>query len=166
MNRYYKTHTPHWRAKPIVKSQRNWILLSTTTLFLSFGSLVHSAFAQDSITVYTVSQHPVSIPSAQQSITRLITLDRILQVEDILAFGLETLDEQQRLSVTQSRLTDSHRRELILAWQGLIRIRNQEIKFLPAIVLNQQAVWYGTNVRRALSAWQSQSKKGRQNEPL
>jgi len=114
-----------------------------------------AAKAQQSITVYTVSDIPVRIPPAQQSVARTVNLDRILQIEEALAAGLENLEPEAAVQTARSRLSDRDRRELALAWQGLARVQSGEIARLPAIVFDGEAVWYGSDFRRALRAWRA-----------
>lgn len=139
------------RAHAAVVTIALYPLMALTIPVLTEGR----AQAQQSITVYTVSQRPVQIPQGQESITKVIELDRILQIENDLASGLENRDPEVAVQTARSRLTDRHRRSLATAWQGLARVQSGDIEHLPAIVFDGEAVWYGTDFRRALRAWRA-----------
>jgi len=138
------------------KWQKCMTLLIIASLFVSLGLLASLAFAQQSITVYTVSGQSVAIPKNQESITRVIELDRILKIEAALEAGLAKLDPETAVQTARNRLTVHHQRELVLAWQALFRVQSGEITHLPAIVFDDRAVWYGIQFRRALRAWRAQ----------
>ena len=149
-----------WLHKRVIRE----IMLMAALLLLAL-LLVPRALAQEAITVYTVSGLPVPIPAGQRSVTRVIELDRIVQIENALASGLEKLDPEVAVQTARSRLTDRNRQGLILAWQGLARVQGGEMAWLPAIVFDGKAVWYGTDFRRGLAAYRARCPENQECQP-
>ena len=160
MKMWNHNQRPIKRSESIGLLQKILTVLITVGLYLSLGLLAQLAGAQQSITVYTVSSLAVPIPKAQQSITRVIELDRILQIEKALETDLEDANPEAADQTARSRLTDQHQRELTLAWRGLARVQSGEITRLPAIVFDDQAVWYGRQFQRAFRAWHNWQNNG------
>lgn len=126
---------------------------------------VGKALAQQAITVYTVSAAPVQIPAGQRPVTRVIELDRILQIENELADGLEKLDPEVAVQTARSRMDERDRRELTLAWQGLARVQSGEITHLPAIIFDGRTVWYGNSFRRGMAAYRTHCQENQECLP-
>lgn len=135
------------------------------TVIVGLVMAVDRVHAWQSITVYTVSARPVRIPAGWEAVTTVINLDRIRQLEQALASGLENREPEAAAQTVRSRLTDRDRRELVLAWQGLARVLGGELERLPAIVFDGKAVWYGTDFRRALGAWRARCRENRGCQP-
>ena len=130
--------------------------LCFTTLLLT-GTM--SAFASgipEKIDIYTVSSMPVHVPAAQEARTRIIYLDRVIAIEARLAEGLERVPDEGRETAATNRLSLALELELKKAWQALYRIRQEGITHLPAIVLDDRAVWYGSDLRRAITRYRNQ----------
>lgn len=130
--------------------------LCFTTLLLT-GTM--SAFASgipEKIDIYTVSSMPVHVPAAQEARTRIIYLDRVIAIEARLAEGLDRIPENSRESAATNRLSPALQLELKTAWQALYRIRKEGITHLPAIVFDDRAVWYGRDLRRAVTRYRNQ----------
>lgn len=120
------------------------------------------AFARDKIPagiqVYTVTDFPVSVPRNLQAITRVINLDHITAIEAALSEGLDRIPESSRDSAAASRLSPALQLELKRAWQALFTIREEAITHLPAIVFDGQGVWYGSDLRRAVTRYRGWMK--------
>lgn len=108
------------------------------------------------IVVYTISTAPVTVPRNLVAITTVINLDRISAIEEQVAWGLHRMSPGERPAAAKQRLADDLQTELKTAWQALFRIRQGNITHLPAIVLDDQAVWYGSDLRRALTRYRNQ----------
>ena len=107
------------------------------------------------ITVYTISTIPVTVPRVLAAVTTVIHLDRALAIEDQLAAGLDRIPEHRRDAAATSRLTESLATELETVWEALFRVRNGKFTHLPAIVLDDRAVWYGADLRRAVTRYRN-----------
>ncbi|MYI68091.1 MAG: DUF1525 domain-containing protein [Boseongicola sp. SB0673_bin_14] len=127
---------------------------------LSPGVVLANQGIPDHIVVYTVSTIPVTVPRELVTITTVMHLDRALVIEAQLAEGLDRLSEGQRDAAASSRLTKSLAAELETIWEGLLRIRNENITHLPAIVLDDRAVWYGADLRRAVARYRNRWNAG------
>ena len=130
--------------------------LCFTTLLLT-GTM--SAFASgipEKIDIYTVSSMPVHVPAAQKARTRIIYMDRVIAIENRLAEGLDSIPDESRETAATERLSPTLQRELMTSWQALLRIRQYNITHLPAIILDDRAVWYGSDLRRAVTRYRNQ----------
>ena len=107
------------------------------------------------ITVYTVSTIPVPVPRELAAVTTVIRMDRALAIEDQLAAGLDRIPEHRRDAAATSRLTESLATELETVWEALFRFQNGKFTHLPAIVLDDRAVWYGADLRRAVTRYRN-----------
>ena len=107
------------------------------------------------IVVYTVSTFPVSVPRGLTTITKVIHLDRVLAIEEQLAESLDQVPEHRRNAIAESRLSPALQLELKNTWEALFRIRQDRITHLPAIVFDDQAVWYGSDFRRAVTRYRN-----------
>lgn len=112
------------------------------------------------IVVYTVSALPVAVPRDLVAITTTVHLDRALAIEEQLAAGLDRLPEDQRNTAASSRLTKGLATELEEIWKGVWRVRNENFTHLPAIVLDDRAVWYGIDLRRAVMRYRNRRNAG------
>lgn len=118
----------------------------------------HAAASPGRIVVYTVSSLPVSVPANLAGITTVIHLDRVAEIENLLSQGLEHLPEDRRADAAGRRLTAELREELHRSWQALFLFApgNQgRLTHLPAIVLDNRAVWYGHSIRRAVTRYRN-----------
>lgn len=131
----------------------------TVTLFLSQAMSASKALGASSvpasIVVHTVTGLPVSVPVNLKAITTVINLDRITAIEAGLAEGLDRIPENRRESASASRLSPPLQLELKKAWQALSRIRQDRITHLPAIVFDDRAVWYGSDLRRGVTRYRN-----------
>ncbi len=131
----------------------------TVALFLSQAISASRALAASgvpaSIVVHTVTGLPVSVPENLKAITTVINLDRIPAIEAALAEGLDRIPENSRESAATNRLSPALQLELKAAWQALFRIRQEGITHLPAIILDDRAVWYGSDLRRAVTRYRT-----------
>ena len=131
-----------------------------TILAATFLAVASSGFAvagiPDRIVVYTISTAPVTVPRNLTAITTVINLDRIPAIEEQVARGLHRMSPGERPAAAKQRLADDLQTELKTAWQALFRIRQGNITHLPAIVLDDRAVWYGSDLRRALTRYRNQ----------
>ena len=105
------------------------------------------------ITVYTVSTIPVTVPRKLSAVTTVIHLDRALTIEEQLAAGLDRIREHNRDQAASNRLTESLAMELEMLWKALFGLRQDRITHLPAIVFDDHAVWYGADLRRAVTRY-------------
>ncbi len=114
------------------------------------------AFAADipeKVDIYTVSSMPVRVPASLKARTRIIHLDRIIAIEDRLAEGLGRIPDGSREAAAAERLSSALHLELKETWRALLRIRQENITHLPAIVIVDRAVWYGFDIRRAVTRY-------------
>ena len=112
------------------------------------------------IEVYTVTGLPVSVPGNLQAITTVINLDRITTIEAALAEGLDRIPDGNREATAARRLSPALQLELKETWEALLRIRQENITHLPAIVIDDRAVWYGSDLRRAVTQYRARAGGG------
>ena len=131
----------------------------SVALFLSQAMSASRALGASSvpasIVVHTVTGLPVSVPRNLKAITTVINLDRITAIEAGLAEGLGRIPENRRESAATGRLSPALQQELKETWQALSRIRQGGITHLPAIVFDDRAVWYGSDLRRAVTRYRN-----------
>ncbi len=129
-------------------------------LAATFLAVAASGFAAagipSRIVVYTISTAPVTVPRNLVAITTVINLDRISAIEEQIARGLHRMSPGERPVAAKQRLADDLQTELKNTWQALFRIRQGNITHLPAIVFDDRAVWYGSDLRRALTRYRNQ----------
>lgn len=114
----------------------------------------------EKVNIYTVSSIPVRVPASLKARTRIIHLDRIIAIEDRLAEGLDRIPDGSRESAATKRLSPALQLELKEAWEALLRIRQENITHLPAIVIDDRAVWYGSDLRRAVTQYRARAGGG------
>ncbi len=115
------------------------------------------------IEIYTVTRLPVRVPPELVAITAVVSLDRILSIETELASGLGRGSGSHQAHEVERRLSPSVRRTLATTWQALARFqpdREGRLTHLPAIVLDQRAVWYGTRLRQAVTQYRHWAGEG------
>ena len=133
-------------------------LFSIAVLLCTMGQISMALGGNEpvSIRVYTVSSIPVQVPPSLRDRTTIIHLDRIGEIEAVLAEGLDRIPDGSREAAAAKRLSRALQLELKKAWQALFRIRQGGITHLPAIVLDDRAVWYGSDLRRAVTRYRNQ----------
>ena len=85
----------------------------------------------------------------------MIHLDQVLAIEERLSESLDQVPEHRRNAVAESRLSPALQLELKNTWEALFRIRRDRITHLPAIVFDDQAVWYGSDFWRAVTRYRN-----------
>ena len=127
------------------------VLLST----MGQASMASGGNEPVSIRIYTVSSIPVQVPPSLRDSTTVIHLDRLGEIESVLAEGLDRIPVRSREAAAAKRLSPALQRELKKTWQALSRIRQDRITHLPAIILDDRAVWYGSDLRRAVTRYRN-----------
>lgn len=138
----------------------NRIIMSI--LAATFLAVVSSGFAASGgpthIVVYTISTIPVTVPRNLAAITTVINLDRIPAIEEQIARNLHRMLSGERSEAAKRRITVALQNELINTWQTLIRIRQDNITHLPGIILDDRAIWFGSDLRRAVTMYRGWRK--------
>ena len=142
-------HVPHSINRAMTVSA----ILFMVSAFSGSGAL--AAGIPASIVVHTVTGIPVSVPRNLDAITTVIYLDRVMAIEAALAEGLDRLPEDHREATANKRLSRVLQLELKKTWEALFRILQDRITHLPAIVFDDQAVWYGSDLRRAVTRYRN-----------
>lgn len=130
-------------------------MVATTPLMPAFATGI-----PEKVEIYTVSSIPVRVPASLKTRTRIIHLDRIIAIEDRLAEGLGRIPDGSREAAAAERLSSALHLELKETWRALLRIRQENITHLPAIVIDDRAVWYGSDLRRAVTQYRARAGGG------
>ena len=131
-------------------------------LAATFLAVAASGFAAAGIpariVVYTISTAPVTVPRNLAAITTVINLDRIPAIEEQIARNLHRMSPGERPAAAKQSLTDDLQIELKNTWQALVSIRQDDITHLPAIIFDDRAVWFGSDLRRAVTRYRGWRK--------
>ncbi len=131
-------------------------------LAVSFLAVATGGYAVTSsparIVVYTIDTTPIRVPRNLAAITTVINLDRIPAIEEQIARGLHRISPGERPTAAKRSLSDDLQIELKKTWQALVRIRQDDIPHLPAIIFDDRAVWFGSDLRRAVTRYRGWRK--------
>ena len=147
----------------IGKTQRrtSFLLACAVVLMPPGARLVLADGLPIHIDIYTVFDLPVPVPASLENRTTVIYLDRILEIEAAMSGGLDSLPEDHRPRAAGQRLTQDLADELRKSWRVLLRFatgRQDRLTHLPVIILDGRAVWYGVDLRRAVTRYRGRKK--------
>ena len=150
-----------FRAKKSVL--RWWILGLVSMAFISITQAQTKQPGDPSITIYVNDSDQKRgfdqyfNPFLEIPKFHLVEIFSVSEIETRLSDGLPGSEaEAQAMALQRVRQAEA---ELEYAWQQALRLHHLNITHVPAIVFNNEAVWYGNRLDLAWEAWRAWKKQ-------